>query len=269
MKKRVLGKILIAATLTLFLFGCSVKKEEERVVVEEEPTSEVNVTSETKSEPISDILSNEPSEIPSEEAVDERNIWLEEHGIVISKQGDYTMPFALTSNDRKRDVGEIELPTSVNVTEETDGCPDGYKKVIAVFNSNKSSVGNNRFQGWDSVFDRYTGYLFEYTNELSITSNANPEVHTNGGVIIEANGKEYDVSVEFNTKQNGNFFERKIIVTCPIDYDGAVFYHGFYSIALEKETNEKCDFSKQLYKVDEHPCFNDEHTCYYFTYTDE
>lgn len=50
--------------------------------------------------------------------------WQDTHPIDITPQGDFVFTTALS------DGTEIEVPSSVTIEETTDGCEDGYKKVI-------------------------------------------------------------------------------------------------------------------------------------------
>ena len=200
-----------------------------------------------------------------EEILKHRNGYLDKQGIVISPQGVEAVYETMTKDDVLITC-TIKEPT---VTETTEGCDDGMKKVI--FHSYLDFGSSRGWKSWSSVFDRYTGTSFEFdTSSTTHTAGAGMTVK-DGFVTIVDGDNSYDVSVEFAGElDNNNVLDRYITVTCPEDYDGCVFYIG-YSSNVQAEELKKFDLANKLYMDCELP-YNEAycgHKYYYYTLTND
>jgi hypothetical protein len=256
MKKKVLAVAAVGVMTLGLLTGCGSNTEVSRV-------DEDNVVVQDSEDTETEEPTEEETEEVTEEATEEELTWFEEQGLAITAQGDFTyVATAYDANDATNTETEFEVPASVTITETTDGVEDGYKNVIAVFTSDMSGSPEGYGWGnWASAFDRYTGTSFEYDNTTLY------DTASKAGYITIQNGEDsYEVSIAFDTQWNESIQIFTITVTCPVDYDGAVFQIGNNSPTLI-EINDTIDYSARLYTIDELPFYGDGY--YYFSYTNE
>lgn len=191
-----------------------------------------------------------------------KDAYIKEHGLKISKQGDFTFTTS-TSEDEL-----VDVEGTVVITETTKGCEEGMKKVICEVYEDFGE--NHGWMVWNSAFDRYTGTSFEFDDYLTTQSNGGDAQGRDGYVKIKNGDLTYKISVEFESEvSEDNVLHHYTIVTCPEDYDGTVFYAGCSS-NFQREIFTNMDISDNLYLDYELP-YNEE-TCgqvyYYFTNTD-
>lgn len=177
-----------------------------------------------------------------------RDQWLNDHNVTISPQGEFSTKTEVQDE-------EVEVYSSISITESTEGCPDGFKKITANFITLDGS-SNKRY--WYSAFDRYTGCSFEY-DTTTVTSTSSGSVKTR--LSLELN-MDIDILFDFSDKTNA-----KVTITCPESYDGTVFYAGYASRDL-MTAYDKFDFENgNVYKADELPYWGSEYR--FFTYTND
>jgi len=229
--KKLICEILMLIFL-VSLFGCGSKYDESDDYLE-------NTTASTKVS-----VSAEP-ETPK---VEPRDKWLVEHNVTIIPQGTYTTKTMGSDS-------EIDIINSISITETTDGCPEGYKKVIAAFKTDPEAPSHHY---WYSTFDRYTGYSFEFSTEPT------SGVDTGSARTL----LDYEINVDIGVEFDFSDAEMRYVkITCPKDYDGTVFYGGYASDELGEEL-QKFDFSgNKIYTIDQLPYWGSEYR--FFSYTND
>lgn len=269
MKKKLLSILLCCGLAAATLSGCGEEDatiENGTVNIEGTPSTEESAnnstegtTSNSAEETTEETTEEEPEEEPARD-------WFEEHGLVITPQGEFTY------NKMARDASGEDLqlfPVKANavITESTDGVEDGYKIVTVTWVGDISAyneVANaDTSWHWVSAFDRYTGVSFEF--DATSSFNSYGESSNKEGFVTIVNGDEsYDVSIEFGSANNFPYSTDTIAVTCPVDYDGVVFYIGPSSKKMQEE-NMMIDYGARLYTIDELPAYGDGY--YFFSYS--
>ncbi len=196
-----------------------------------------------------------------------KNGWLQDHGISITPQGSFVITAGLV--DGNKAAGDIEVPTNVTISETTDGCDTGYKKVIISCTCDVSAAEGKASAVWNSVFDRYTGISYENTS-IPVVNTEMGESHSNvQSLSLSIDGKDYDIYMDHTHENNFPNTIDNITITCPSDYDGAVFQIGYGSLDLMEKLGG-LDFSSKVYTIDEIPFFDSNgHGYYYLTYTND
>lgn len=208
----------------------------------------------------------EAPEPPEAEPEQPAGDWFSRHGLTITPQGDFTFSTMAYDADNQ-DMGTFPVRSNAVVTETTDGVEPGYKQVTAVFTNDYSVIvpGSVGSRGWQSAFDRYTGTSFEF-DAAAIDTIPGLAGQREGAVTIVNGEESYDISVAFESANDLPTVTHTITVTCPADYDGAVFQIG-YGDAFMRERNSRIDYGARLYTIDELPYFGNGY--YYFSYSDE
>lgn len=173
------------------------------------------------------------------------NEWQEAHPFPITPQGDIVFTTATEDGE------EIEVPANVTIEETTDGCEDGFKKVICHCVMDFST--HRGFLFWSGAFDRYTGTTFE---EYDIYKLSFDKVN-------------YYYAEEDERSADG-IWKRDMILYCPADYDGAVFDLGYASLDTAYDMEDEYGYHfERYYTMDQLPNFLREEPCYYFTYSNQ
>ena len=196
-----------------------------------------------------------------------KNGWLQEHGISITPQGDFVVTAGLI--DGNKDAGDIEVPTNVSISENTEGCESGYKKVVISCTCDVSAAEGKTSAIWNSVFDRYTGISFENTSIPVVNTDMGESSSNAQSLNLTIDGKDYDIYMDHTHENNFPKTVDKITITCPEDYDGAVFQVGYGSLELMGKLGG-VDFGSKVYTVDEIPFFDSNgHGYFYLTYSND
>ena len=262
--KKDLRIILLCFCMTMVaISGCGnnteLNLEDNNVTIEEnqpteEPTEEPTET--PAKEPV-----EEPTEEPEEEPAKD---WFGEQGLVITPQGSFTFT-TRAYNESRIDTDTFEVNAYATISESTKGVEEGYKEVTIVWDMDFSAT--DEFGQWYSAlaFDRYTGTAFAFDSETQLTVDGETSIRE--GFVTIVNGDEsYDVSIlSENTGYFPNIF-KIITVTCPVDYDGVVFYIGYWDREMNTASAE-LNFTERLYTIDELPAYGDGY--YYFSYSNE
>lgn len=263
MKKRMLSVLLGTALICTMLSGCA---NANPTMADGTVSVEESTTEESSSETV--VVESTPESIEEPEPEPEPLTWFDEHGLVITPQGDFTY-VTMARDANYVDLDTFEVKANAVITENTEGVEDGYKEVILVYTRDASAVydiaGSNGLKNWGSAFDRYTGTSFEFDSETTYTVEGETD-HKDGFVTIVNGDTSYDVSISFDGTNEYPKFTDTITVTCPIDYDGVVFQIG-YSDSKLTEANQAIDYTARLYTIDELPYFGDGY--YYFSYTNK
>ena len=279
MKKKVLAILLCGCIAASALSGCGedpeVTIDNGTVNIEETPGESKNdpPAEDDSSEETTEETKEDPAEATEDETKEENEAapasdWFTEHGLTITPQGDFTYnTFAVDAF--WEDLELFPVKSTVTVTETTEGVEEGYKIVTATWHDDVSAgydvAGSNGGMYWKSAFDRYTGISFEFDSSTNYTNQG--EGYTKEGFITIVHGDEsYDVSVAFGSEDNYPYYTRTVAVTCPVDYDGAVFYIGPWSSAKAEENNQ-IDYLERLYTIDELPAYGDGY--YFFSYSNK
>ena len=241
--------IIILAVLVVimgFMFIRSKLSSKSGEVTEEETEAKEETTEEE---------SEEATEEKSEEAEDEAKAeessgpdWLEEHGISLSTTED-DFKFHTMLNNGEEDDKDIEVTSSVTISESTENAPDGYKVVSAVFTYDISESEGERGIIADGAFDRYTGTYFGFDEKQPEQEDAADE---DGFVRITNGDDHYDIAVSTSKAVNYPKVSKTIRIVCPEDYDGAVFFSGSDSLELDAKVRE-LDPAADLYTYDKLP----------------
>lgn len=191
----------------------------------------------------------------------------DKYSVEITPQGKFDTSMMVYRCDQNgnwlEDYREMELSAVVSITEDVSEVNDGYKKLVATFMYNYSQRQNlaNELEeqlgekvlvnhsGWISVFDRYTGYSMD-----------------ENFTVLELNSEIYNITTDFDWTHEDNTTTCVVTVTCPEDYDGAIFYIGPYPRA-QKEAYNSLDLNARLYTIEELSFLGDKYT--YFSYTDK
>lgn len=89
--------------------------------------------------------------------------YLSERGYVISLQGDFDAPYSVLANDEARSFVREEIGKgTVDITESTEGCASGQKKVTATLQIVVDEQLGSDYLMWGAItaFDRTTGREF-------------------------------------------------------------------------------------------------------------
>ncbi len=186
-------------------------------------------------------------------------------GIAVTPQGDCQVEVGGFDSASGEITGDFMADVKVTISETTEDVADGFKKVSAQFAIDASNCTGDGILFWCSAFDRYTGTSFEF--DSAVNEQLDGEHTAQDGFVTIQNGDEsYDVSVEFMSENEGYTVYKTIVVTCPVEYEGAMFQLGKDS--LEQMTkNSVIDYAARLYTIDELPYYGDEYL--YFTMTDD
>ena len=263
MKKNLLKILSCFCMATVIMGGCGNNTKatlaDGTVTIEEDQTTKESVEESTED------ITKEPVEESVEEPVEEpAKDWFAEHGLVITPQGDFTFT-TMGYDDSWNDVDTFEVKADAVITETTDGVEDGYKAVTMVWNIDVSASDEWGFWYWALSFDRYTGTVFAFDSSTQYTDYG--ETSSREGFVTIVNGEEsYDVSVIDEDVNNYPIITKTITVTCPVDYDGVVFYIGYCDSEIDAAYGA-IDLTARLYTLDEMPAYGDGY--YYFSYSNE
>ncbi|MCR5107412.1 MAG: hypothetical protein K6B28_04540 [Lachnospiraceae bacterium] len=186
------------------------------------------------------------------------------NNLKITPQGEFS--FTTMNSTTEEDLEEVTLPTTVSITENTDGVIDGYKEVILEGFFDLSDAVNDEGAKpffWYTALDRYSGIYFEFSEDT--------ETDENGLVKIESSipGKDLYVNTEFEKSYEYPIMYGKITVTCPEWYDGTIFQIGYNSRELSRKTSDIVTEARP-YRIDETPYTDAEgHDYYYFSLNDK
>ncbi len=252
---------LFLLVMSLAMVGCGKKSEEQ--------TEEVT---ETVEEPVAEELpqitqplpENDPEPVEPVEPVQES--WFDKHDLTITPQGDFTFETAGVVEEEKK---VIEVGGKVSIEETTEGCADGYKRVICDIVTDYSCIEQESgYAQWVSAFDRYTGTTFEFAEAESELADGDSNV-SDGAVKIKNGDEVYDISIGFEEENDYPRWHDVVTVICPVEYDGTVFQIGYWDSDLAAK-NSEFDYALRTYAINELPAYDTNgHKYYYFSYTDK
>jgi hypothetical protein len=193
--------------------------------------------------------------------------WFDKAGLKITPQGDFTLTAQMIFYS-DNSVQDIEIPCNIEITETTEGAPEGYKYVFGVFTVDYSEYDdlyeNWDFVSWFSAFDRYTGTSFESDPSATYGDSQTP-----GVIPIEYDGKTYDITYLFGYTKKSGVATISVTVTCPEDYEGTVFQCGSGPWEVVDEYSQM-DLSEKLYTIDELPYYDSNgYPYFYFSNTNK
>lgn len=224
--------------------------EEPGTEASEDAEKDTEVKDESEDEDAEEDTGTEPEE--AEEPEQESVSWLEEHGVTITPQGDCSVKLYGYDSYPEDYVDDFMADVNVSISETTEGVDEGLKKVTAVYTLDISNEPSNGVLWGYGTFDRDTGVYFRGGSK------------TKEAVKI---GDEYfDVWTETDTVNEHPIYYITRTLTCPADYDGAVFLFGYRSNEMS-EKNSQIDYTVRLYTVDELPFVIEDSL--YSTLTDE
>ena len=183
--------------------------------------------------------------------------WLEEKGLTITPQGEFTYWWDSSAYVTK----------SITISETTEGVIDGFKQVTARLYTNGMVYfdrANDKFYiaeidgylGWIGVLDRYTGQAYEFYQE-SIGDDIIGEIRDENGVLA--------IGYESRDLEDGTSI---LVITCPVGYDSIVFQVGPHTAedAAQYSAMNPMDFMTS-HTMDEFT--SNLSDFYYFSYTNE
>lgn len=256
-------------------------KEKEDLLTSEDVSEEDSAEDDTEEQGAStynaetgsvEEIADQDSPSGTEEAEEETEDWFSSHDLEITKQNDFsTFTTALHSKGKRDTVGEMKFPASITIDETTDGCDEGYKKIVIRLEIDPSPSGKYGFTFFSAPLDRYTGTEFrEPTGETGLDMTT--EKHSVEGheyLTFNSNGKSVDIEKECLNEMVGSKHVETTTVICPEDYDGTVFQVGYYDYELEDESDAS-GTAERIHRIDETPFFGTNgHEYYYFSYTDD
>lgn len=166
--------------------------------------------------------------------------YLSERGYVISLQGEFDAPYSVLANDEARSfVREETGKGTVDITESTEGCAPGQKKVTATLEIVVDEQLGSDYLMWGAMtaFDRTTGREFVTEDpfrkdETNVVNAVDP-----GDVSVQeyvnnvtVNGKAQTVPAKLTQQSSFPTFIDTLEITVPEDYDGAVFAYGRFDM---------------------------------------
>jgi len=163
--------------------------------------------------------------------------YLSERGYVISLQGDFDAPYSVLANDETRSfVREETGKGTIDITESTEGCASGQKKVTATLQIVVDEQLGSDYLMWGAItaFDRTTGREFvtedpfrkDETNVVD-PGDVSVQEYVNN---VTVNGKAQTVPVKLTQQSAFPTFIYTLEITVPDDYDGAVFAYGRFDM---------------------------------------
>lgn len=163
--------------------------------------------------------------------------YLSERGYVISLQGDFDAPYSVLANDEARSFVREEIGKgTIDITESTEGCASGQKKVTATLQIVVDEQLGSDYLMWGAItaFDRTTGREFvtedpfrkDETNVVDPGDVSVQECVNN----VTVNGKAQTVPVKLTQQSAFPTFIYTLEITVPEDYDGAVFAYGRFDM---------------------------------------
>lgn len=191
--------------------------------------------------------------------------WSAKQGIIVTPQGDCQVEMGGYDAASGEITGDFMADVKVSISETTEGTAEGFKKVSAVFSIDAGNCTGDGILFWCSAFDRYTGTSFEF--DSAVNQQLDGEHTAQDGFVTIQNGDEfYDVSVEFMTEGEGYQVTKTVAVTCPADYEGAMFQIGKDSLE-QMMKNSEINYAERLYTIDELPYYGEGYL--YFTKSDD
>lgn len=171
--------------------------------------------------------------------------YLSERGYAISPQGEFDAPYSVLANDEAISfVREETGKGTIAITESTEGCKPGQKKVTATLQVVvDEQLGSDYLTWWGvTAFDRTTGREFVTEDPFQ-----KDEVHVvdAGDVSVQEyvnnvtiDGKAQAVPAKLT--QQGAFptTNETLEITVPEDYDGAVFAYGRFDMDAFRHYSE-------------------------------
>ena len=215
---------------------------------------------------------DEQGSLSGTEDEDDSEDWFSSHDLEITKQDDFSSFTTALHSKGERDIaGEMKFPASIKIDETTDGCEDGYKKIVIRLEIDPSPSGKYGFTFFSAPLDRYTGTEFrEPTGETGLEMTTNKHsVEGHEYLTFSSNGKKVDIEKDCLNEMVGSKHVETTTVICPEDYDGTVFQVGYYDYELEDESDAG-GTAERIHRIDETPFFGTNgHKYYYFSYTDD
>ena len=163
--------------------------------------------------------------------------YLSERGYVISLQGEFDAPYSVLANDEARSfVREETGKGTIDITESTEGCASGQKKVTATLQIVVDERLGSDYLMWGAMtaFDRTTGREFvtedpfrkDETNVVD-PGDVSVQEYVNN---VTVNGKAQAVPAKLTQQSAFPTFIDTLEITVPEDYDGVVFAYGRFDM---------------------------------------
>ena len=178
--------------------------------------------------------------------------YLSERGYAISPQGEFDAPYSVLANDEDFSfVREETGKGTISITESTEGCAPGQKKVTA----NLECTVNDQLTGPDyltwydlAAFDRATGREFVsedpfHETEPVVLDGVSVKEYVNN---VTVNGKVQTVPAKLTSWDTFPTFSNTLEITVPEDSDGVVFAYGRFDMdAYQHFSNHAASVSSE------------------------
>lgn len=162
--------------------------------------------------------------------------YLSEHGYVISPQGEFDAPYSVLANDESLSfVREETGKGTIAITESTEGCAPGQKKVTANLECTvDDQLDGPEYLTWYDLtaFDRTTGREFVTEDpfhevETQVLDGVSVKEYVNNVTI---NGEAQAVPAKLTQQDTFPTFSSTLEITVPEDIDGVVFAFGRFDM---------------------------------------
>lgn len=219
MKKKNLISLVVAGVLVCSMMtGCggNTAPTSDEIPVTEASTQETEAEGTVETvEPTTEETEATTETVETTEAV--ADDFLSQSGLTITPCGTATVQLAIGMLDNLTDdVKDFTVETSI------DSYGYGEDGVTETFVVKVPAYSEEGYTYNISAFDRYTGRSFESASFNLADGSANQT-----GVVIDANGKEYECSLYADVVGNEDGSSTMILeVTHPTEYDGVVFMFG-------------------------------------------
>ena len=200
----------------------------------------------------SDASSPEQPASPSTPENPPKTDYLSEHGYVISPQGEFDAPYSVLANDESFSfVREETGKGTIAITESTEGCAPGQKKVTANLECTvDDQLAGPEYLTWYDLtaFDRTTGREFVNEDpfhevEPKVLDGVTVKEYVNN---VTVNGKTQAVPAKLTSQGNFPTFSSTLEITVPEDNDGVVFAYGRFDMdALEHFSKHAASISSE------------------------
>jgi hypothetical protein len=178
--------------------------------------------------------------------------YLSELGYTISLQGEFDAPYSVLANDEARSfVREETGKGTIAITESTEGCAPGQKKVTANLECTvDDQLAGPEYLTWYDLtaFDRTTGREFVNEDpfhevEPKVLDGVTVKEYVNN---VTVNGKTQAVPAKLTSQGNFPTFSSTLEITVPEDNDGVVFAYGRFDMdALEHFSKHAASISSE------------------------
>ena len=149
--------------------------------------------------------------------------YLYEQGIRITPQGEFSLLLTGFDGDTGEDAGSFTASGNCTITEET--AEGGMKRVVFRMELDLSACGGSAARYEVSALDRTTGSSLEGETEI-LRQEYKAEGSSGSLLDVDTGEGSFTASLSYSTENTWPVITDTLILTCPPDYDGCVFFIG-------------------------------------------